>query len=161
MVNKQKGQLFSPTKLSAHAYLRLKQKATTALSLKSQKTIKDPQIVHFTFVALSGEMLSYCHPCKESIKRSLCVYGGSIKMQKSYSLVFFLLQLLFAVFIVMRWQVAVGLQLLYHLPLAPVSCITAMSATDQYDAGEFELATLILAIKFVFRGKVDNVRRVL
>ncbi len=68
MVNKQKGQLFFPTKLSAHAYLKLKWKANTILSSQSPKTIKDPQIVHFTFVALCGEMLSYCHPHKASIK---------------------------------------------------------------------------------------------
>lgn len=68
MVNKQKGQLFLPTKLLAHAYLKLEWKANTTLSSQSQKTIKDPQIVHFTFVALCGEMLSYCHPRKESIK---------------------------------------------------------------------------------------------
>lgn len=69
MVNKQKkSQLVFPTKLSAHAYLKLKWKANSTLSSQSPKPIKDPQIVHFTFVALCGEMLSYCHPHKESIK---------------------------------------------------------------------------------------------
>lgn len=36
---------------------------------------------------------------------------------------------------VMRWQVAARIKLLYHRPLGAASCITAMSAADQYDAG--------------------------
>lgn len=42
-----------------------------------------------------------------------------------------------------------------------MSCITAMSVTDQYNAGEFESApesSLILSIKFVWRPDVETVR---
>lgn len=56
----------------------------------------------------------------------------------------------------MHWWLASGLWLLYQSPLAAGSCITAMSVTDQYDAGEFELATensLIRPIKVCVIGR--------
>lgn len=35
-----------------------------------------------------------------------------------------------------RCNALAGLRLLYHPPLAAASCITAVSVTDQYNAGE-------------------------
>lgn len=66
-----------------------------------------------------------------------------------------------SVFTVIHWQVTAGLKLLYHPPLGAMSCITAMSVADQYNAGEFESApesSLILSIKFVWRPDVETVR---
>lgn len=66
MVNKQKGQL------SLHPHQALSTcifKAQVESKHYTELTVSEgPQIVHFTFVALCGKMLSYCHPHKESIK---------------------------------------------------------------------------------------------
>lgn len=66
----------------------------------------NPQIVHFTFVALCGGMRSFCHPHKESIK-DLFVFmeGGALKKYTNpiSLLVSAALVLLFSVFTVMRW----------------------------------------------------------
>lgn len=78
---------------------------------------------------------------------------GVLKNWKSSSLCFPPAALVcHSVFTVIHWQVTAGLKLLYHPPLGAMSCITAMSVADQYNAGEFESApesSLILSIKFV------------
>lgn len=78
MVNKQKGQLFSPANLSAHAYLRLKWKATATLSFLSQKTVKDPQTVLYICCSLWRNAFLL----QSSLiihKMCVCVHRGSVK----------------------------------------------------------------------------------
>lgn len=68
MVNKQKGQLFSPHQALSTCIFKAQVESNHYIELVVSEDYKRPQIVHFTFVALCGEMLSYCHPHKESIK---------------------------------------------------------------------------------------------
>lgn len=53
MVNKQKGQLFSPTKLSAHAYLRLKWKSNHYIELAVSEDHKRPPKLYTLHLLLS------------------------------------------------------------------------------------------------------------
>lgn len=117
MVNKQKCQLFFPTKLPAHAYLRLERKVNTTLSSQSTKTIKSNPEWFTLHLLLSVEECFLIVILTRN--QFLCVYGGSIKENaKFFLLVFWSLLLLFCSYQSLQWCTG-HLQLIYSYTLSP------------------------------------------